>query len=268
MLSELTRVGLDVDEWLARLQSGDKDGAWTLFLARYHRLIGATIARCTPDTEDAHDVFAHVCERLSTEDLARLRRFQEAPAHRAKFSTWLVVVVRNLAVDWLRARDGRPRASPPPGLSAMRQRIYQVVLVERRSHAEAYETLRGEEGCDCTFSQFLQEVAATYGAVDSRRWSFLARAATHAPEAVETSNDESDNLERDEERRLLAAALAGLTAAERAALQLFVVEERPANEVAQTLGWANSKAVYNKVHRALASLRVTLTGPTRRVPPE
>ena len=41
---------------------------------------------------------------------------------------------------------------------------------------------------------------------------------------------------------------------ERLAVQLFVVDEMPAAEVARTVGWRNAKAVYNRVYRALGTL--------------
>jgi RNA polymerase sigma factor (sigma-70 family) len=251
-------AGLSVEPWRARLDAGDTEAAWTLFLARYHRLIGATIARCTPSAEDARDAFAEICDRLSEDDLARLRRFHDAPAHRAKFSTWLVVVVRNLAVDCRRAREGRPRASPPPGLSPLRERIYQLVLVERRPHVEAYEAMRSSGECDLSFRDFVREIASTYRAVDARRWSHLALLHGNQSEGATEVAAPTEDVEHADEAARLARALAQLTAKEREAIQLFVVEERPAAEVAQAVGWPNAKAVYNRVGRALAALRTVL----------
>jgi RNA polymerase sigma factor (sigma-70 family) len=257
-----------VEPWRARLEAGDTDAAWTLFLARYHRLIGATIARCTTDAEDARDIFAHVCDRLSENELSRLCRFHETPTRRAKFSTWLVVVTRNLAVDWHRARDGRPRATPPPGLPPLRERIYQLVLVERRSHVEAYEVIRAGDHCALSFPEFVREIAATYRAVDARRWSHLASLHGDVHQFAEHVESPSDQIERDEERARLAAAMAQLTDVERAAIQMFVVEERSATEVARAVGWPNAKMVYNRVHRALAAVRAHLaTAPPSRRPP-
>jgi RNA polymerase sigma factor (sigma-70 family) len=256
-----------VEPWRAALDAGDSDTAWTLFLARYHRLIGATIARCTPDPEDAHDAFAHVCDQLWDGELRRLRRFHESSQHTAKFSTWLVVVVRNLAVDWRRTRDGRPRTTPPPGLSPLRAEIYHVVLVQRRSHAEAYEILRSKRDDLCSFPQFLREVRETYRQVDARRWSHLAMDQIFAFESAE-SGEVEDDIGSGLQRARLAKALSHLSESDRGAIQLFVVEERPAAEVAQTLGWANSKTVYNRVRRALAVLRVRLVEMTGPVPPK
>jgi RNA polymerase sigma factor (sigma-70 family) len=247
-----------MEPWRARLEANDTEAAWTLFLARYHRLIGAVVARCVPAVEDARDAFVEVCDRLSQDDLARLRRFHEAPAHRAKFSTWLVVVVRNLAIDWRRARDGRTRATPPPGLTVLRERIYQLVLVERQPRVETYEALRASGTCELSYPEFVREIAATMRAVDSRRWTHLALIHGPATDEVSTTAQATD-VEHSEEAGRLEQALAQLTERERAAVQLFVVEGRSAAEVARVVGLPNAKAVYNRVSRALATLRGLLS---------
>jgi RNA polymerase sigma factor (sigma-70 family) len=257
-----------VEPWRAALDAGNYDTAWTLFLARYHRLIGATIARCTPDSEDAHDAFAHVCDQLWEGELRRLRRFGEHAERKAKFSTWLVVVVRNLAIDWRRSRDGRPRATSPPGLSPLREQIYRLVLVERRSHAEAYEIIRARSERLCPFPHFLREVADTYRAVDARRWSQLSMQHMLAYESADLAAPEADTEEVEVHRSRLAEALSKLSKADRGAIQLFVVEARPAAEVARALGWASSKTVYNRVRRALAVLRSRLVELPRPIPPK
>jgi RNA polymerase sigma factor (sigma-70 family) len=255
-----------VEPWRAALDAGDNDTAWTLFLARYHRLIGATVARCIPDAEDARDAFAHLCDKLWEGDLARLRRFQESH-HSAKFSTWLVVVVRNLAIDWRRSQDGRPRMAPPAGLSPLREEIYRVVLVQRRSHAEAYETLRATRDDLSSFPQFLREVRETYREVDARRWSYLAMHQIFAFESGEAGLPEED-VDAEVQRSRLVEALSHLSESDRGAIQLFVLEERPAAEVARTLGWANSKTVYNRVRRALAVLKARLVEIPEPIPPK
>lgn len=257
-----------MEPWRAALDAGDNDTAWTLFLARYHRLIGATVARCIPDAEDARDAFAHLCDKLWEDDLRRLRRFHEGSQHSAKFSTWLVVVVRNLAIDWRRSRDGRPRTRPPSGLTPLREQIYRLVLVERRSHAEAYEVIRARSAELCSFSHFLREVADTYRAVDARRWSHLAMNHILALESTENTEIERDEMGIEVQQSRLLDALSQLPKSERAAIQLFIVEERPAAEVAHVLGWPNSKAVYNRVRRALAALRARLAEVPEALPPK
>jgi hypothetical protein len=158
-LGESRYLGVCVETWRKELEAGHVDVAWADFIERYHRLIDVTIRRSLPEHDDALDAFAHVCERLSSCDLARLRKFSDRSVEGAKFSTWLVAVVRNLTVDFIRGRDGRPRTVPPPSLTELRRRIYHMVLLEHCSHIESYERLlaQGEKlsrrwsasGSDC-----------------------------------------------------------------------------------------------------------------------
>jgi DNA-directed RNA polymerase specialized sigma24 family protein len=56
----------------------------------------------------------------------------------------------------------------------------------------------------------------------------------------------------------LASVLKHLPADERLAIQLFIIDELPADRVARIVGWPNAKAVYNRVYRALAVVRSEL----------
>src|SRR5687768_6572608 len=137
MLAARHGSGILVEPWRAQLSDGDSTAAWDAFIHRYQRLIIATIRHVARDHDDVMDVFARVCEALRADDLARLRRFDDAPEQRrARFSTWLVAVVHNITIDWIRARDGRSRNNAPPDLSPLGLRIFQYVITEGRSHVE------------------------------------------------------------------------------------------------------------------------------------
>ncbi len=201
-----------MDPWVAELRRGGVDAAWDLFLDQYRCLIFAAIRHYAQDYDDVMDVFAQVCESLRETDLKRLCSYFERPTHSARFSTWLVTVVRHLTVDWFRHRDGRRRLSTVAAeLPPLRRRIFEFLFINKRSHVEAYELLKSSAGLDLSFGQFLAEVSATYRAVA------------------------------------------------RVAVELFVVEEMPADAVAKVVGWPNAKAVYNHVYRALAVMRARLS---------
>jgi RNA polymerase sigma factor (sigma-70 family) len=242
--------------WLAELGQGRPEAAWDLFVERYRGLMIATIRRLIRDHDDVMDVFSSACEALRIHDCARLRQFRDQADGGARVTTWLVVVVRNLTIDWLRRRDGRDRRAPPAHLSAIQQQIYAEVVLEGRSHVEAYEVIARSES-PMSFAAFLREVRETYR---------LAPQACHetprrppraaAPEPRTEAGD--DGLAAAESARRLNAALATLPPDSRLAVQLFVTDGMPAAEVARAVGWPNAKAVYNRVRRALAVLRSTL----------
>src|SRR5256884_7141479 len=160
-----------MEGWAAELESGKPDAAWALFLDRYRRLIFAAIRHYAKDYDDVMDVFARVCEALREGDLRRLRAYAAQPDHRARFSTWLVTVVRHLTVDWFRHRDGRRRLSVvAAALPPLRRRIFEHVFLDQRSHIEAYELICAREAPSLSFTEFLGELRATYrAATDGRR---------------------------------------------------------------------------------------------------
>jgi len=203
------------------------------------------------------ELFAETCATLGIDDLARLKLHVESPERR--FSTWLVTVVHHQCIDWLRHREGRRRVRTPEGLSPLQQEIFQRVFVDRRSHVETYELIRSTSNTALTFPGFLKEIAKTYriaeGSAGKAAAYFLA-----GPPPLSTQPEE--NLEATviaaESNAQLNAALETLSPDERLAVQLFVIDEVPAERVATVVGWPNAKAVYNRVYRALSSLREEL----------
>ena len=247
-----------MEPWRAKLDAGDPDGAWDLFIGRYRRLVLATIRRTLGGDEDLLDVFADVCAALSANELERLRRYRRAEDS-DRFSTWLVAVVHNRTIDWLRRRDGRPRPTPPPGLSPIQLRIFEDLLVRRLSHAEAYERVRAPRAAPAmTFGSFLKEAAAMYRAVErARRRGVLHYLTGPAPDERASEGADAAYAAAELASRL-DEALGSLRADERLAVQLFVVDGVPAAEVARLVGWPDAKSVYNRVHRALQRLRERL----------
>jgi RNA polymerase sigma factor (sigma-70 family) len=248
-----------VESWWVPLQEGDIDSAWDLFIDRYRRLIIATIRRTLDTREEIPDVFAHICHTLAADDLRVLRRyFESADDSRARFSTWLVVVVRNQTVDWMRMRSGRRRITVPPSLSPLQREIFQHVFAERRSHAEAFEVMR-DGGADITFAAFLRELAETYRRVERSGGRGVLRHFPPAPSLdTQATPHPAAAVSIAEARSRLDAVLESLPADTRLAVELFVVDEMPAEQVAQTVGWQSAKDVYNRVYRALGRLRQAL----------
>ena len=243
-----------MEPWLSKLSEGDSQSAWDLFAERYRQLILATIRRLVSGRDDVMDVFSMVCQELTANDFARLRRYSDQSARAARVSTWLVAVVRNLTVDWLRQRDGRRRLSIPPELSKLQQQIYAAVCIEGHSYVEAYELLCGRTESPIAFHEFLREVTATHriapcpGGLRHPRRGF-------DPLSAETAIPAIDPAQGAELALRIGAALASAPADVRLAVELVVVERMAAAEVALVVGWPNAKAVYNRVYRALSALR-------------
>lgn len=242
-------------EWRDELRTGSTDAAWDDFITRYRPLVFATIQHYARDYDDVMDVFASVCQRLRDDDMRRLRTYLDEPNHTARFTTWLVAVVRNITIDWFRSRDGRRRLSAiAQGLSPLRQKIFELIFLEGRSHIEAYETLSSQSGDAPAFHQFLVELRETYAAASAGRSGALLRDLS--PFDLKTEQAASiDPAETEERTRHVEQALQTLPAQDRAAVELYVLEELSAAEIARLLGLRNAKAAYNRVYRALDVLR-------------
>lgn len=245
-----------MESWRATLAAGDKEGAWRDFIARYRRLIIATIRRTIGNDDDVEDVFAEVCANLSADDLARLKRHSDTGT--ARLATWLVTVVHHQTIDWVRQREGRRRVRIPPGLSPLQNQIFTYVFDERRSHVEAYELIKQHGSVKLDFAEYLKEVAETYHAVERS----VGKAAIHylpgPPVLSEEPATVEDAIIAAERAGQLTSALRVLPPDERLAIKLFVVEDVGADRVSRIVGWPNAKAVYNRVHRALQVLRKEL----------
>jgi DNA-directed RNA polymerase specialized sigma24 family protein len=166
--------------------------------------------------------------------------------------------VRNLIVDWFRARDGRSRAQPPKSLSLLAKRIYELVFLEHRSHREACELVllsasgSGVTPGDCRRALREAHRAAFVGAVGTR-----ARPVAAVPVA-EWVAEPADASSAGDAGEALRLAMQTLDAESQLAIQLFVVEEMPAADIAHMLHLGSAKAVYNRVYRGLAVIREAL----------
>ena len=246
-----------MEPWLAKLNAGDSQAAWDLFHDRYRRLILATIRRLVPEPDDVMDLFSTVCQALTADDFARLRRYSDKSSTRASAATWLVAVVRNLTVDWLRQRDGRRRLTIPSTLSSLQQEIYAAVCIGGHSHVEAYELIRARTGLPLTFPEFLREVRVTHLAAPCPD-NVPVRRPLRDLSLTETALPATDSLESAESAHRMAELMAAQPPDVRLAVELFIVEGMTAAEVARLVGWPNAKAVYNRVSRALAHIRAGL----------
>jgi len=244
-----------MDDWVPELRRGAVDDAWDRFIDRYRRLIISAIRHYVQDHDEVMDAFAWVCEALRKDDLRRLRAWVDQPEHRAKFSTWLVTVVRRLSVDWFRHRDGRRRlAEIPQDASPLRGSIIDLVFVNGWPHVEAYELICARHPPGPTFREFLVELRAAHEAVIRGPRGRLFR-ELGPPLPPLPADAASHQIEGGDRRRWLDRVLAMLEPVDRAALELYVVEELPAADIARILGLPNAKAVYNRVYRSLDTVR-------------
>lgn len=240
---------------MEELRNESPEQAWDDFITRYRPLVFATIQHYARDYDDVMDVFARVCEALRENDMRRLRVYLDQAEHTARFSTWLVAVVRNITIDWFRSRDGRKRLSTVADkMPELHRQIFNSIFVERRSHLETYERVCSAALKPLRFREFLVDLRETYRAATAGRRGTLLRDLA-PPDLAPEEMDSSDAAESDERGRRVEEALRTLSPLDRAAVELHVLEELSAAEIARVLGLRNAKAAYNRIYRALDVLR-------------
>ncbi len=85
-----------------------RDEAWAEFVAAYSDTVLHTCRAVVRDPDAAMDAYLHALDALRQDNCRRLSAYVAEP--NTKFASWLVVVVRRLALDYLRARYGRSRS--------------------------------------------------------------------------------------------------------------------------------------------------------------
>ncbi len=255
---------------VGRLTAGDA-AAPAEFLECYAPLILQVARRFEHDEDRLSECFLFVCEGLRRRGYRRLRRFR--PGGAASFDTWLKAVVRNLCLDWRRARFGRRVLPswvvklPPLDREAYRLLNHQgLTLDETRGALLAlFPRLSTAE-----FLAAVDRLAARRGRIGPRR-ELRPRV-----ESLSTTNPTGDAVERAVEdpapgpeevaaRRERAARLgrelAGLSPRERLLLRLRFEQELTLAETARLAGLANPQAADREIRRILATMRIALDPP-------
>jgi RNA polymerase sigma factor (sigma-70 family) len=118
---------VELSRLFAPADAAARDTAWDGFTTAYSRLLLHTARSVTSDHDSAMDAYAYLLEQLRADDFKRLRAY--TADGRGKFTTWLVVVVRRLCLDFRRQRYGRSRndTSDDGAARALRRRLVDMV---------------------------------------------------------------------------------------------------------------------------------------------
>ena len=99
---ELARV-------LAATDDMSRERAWTEFVGTFSRLILHAARSATSSYDEGMEAYTAALEGLRANDMRKLRNYSVDP--RSRFTTWLVVVVRRIAIDKQRERYGKISAN-------------------------------------------------------------------------------------------------------------------------------------------------------------
>jgi RNA polymerase sigma factor (sigma-70 family) len=128
MMSAAASVPAEVSALFTAEGEGSRESAWESFLGRYSFLIRHTAAKLDSGYDITMDRYAFVLDQLRQDDFRRVRKFQ--PGGTARFSTWLVVVVRRLCLDHHRRLYGRSGSAESTDRGADELRISRRRLAD------------------------------------------------------------------------------------------------------------------------------------------
>jgi RNA polymerase sigma factor (sigma-70 family) len=122
---------------LTATDASAREAAWDEFLSLHSRLLVHVARQVMPASEGAMDAYANVLERLRRDNCRALAGY--TADGRSRFTTWLVVVVRRMCVDFYRQQYGRSRNEQPSEQATIerdaRRRLVSFVGVDE-AHAQ------------------------------------------------------------------------------------------------------------------------------------
>lgn len=260
-----------IETLLEGLQSEDAQLAWQSFLTSYSDLVYGVIRTFTRDADQAADCFLFICEKLADKKCRRLRRF--SPDGRARFSTWLRAVVRNLCLDWHRVRFGRRQVfRSVASLSVAEQQIFALVFLRKLSLQEAWsEFARLCPGV--SYLEFEIRSEKLRGLLTSRQLWLLSTASTTfesldgdpelslAQELIDPAPSPEAQAVLRQTHSCVSRTLGTLHPSDRLLLRLRFSEGLGLQEIAKLVGLKDAQTADRRIRNALELVRRKLGVP-------
>ena len=213
------------DRGLHELLAHDPQQGWRAFVEQYTPPLLAIIGQAGLRSRDeVMDVYVLACERVAENGCARLRRHDPA---RGTLRAWLATAVRNVLIDWMRARKGRRRLFKSiESLAPLDRRVFELYYWRQHAAVEIAEMVRDEDGRPIGLPAVLDALERVEQALTERQrgelLAFLARAqeplSVEGPDGrpsfdlADVSTDPERAVRIEQAQAALAAALAQLPA--------------------------------------------------------
>ena len=248
--------------------------AWHTFIDRYTPLFHSIIRHYVFTEEEIRTLYVLMLERLYKEKLASYKG-------RSALSTWLVLVARNLSLDFVRKNKGRwvtPRTVRK--LSKEDRRVFELHFVDGLPLQQVREELGQENGRNPDYAEVVEALERIYRCVDRRvlrnlscrshtesiglESSQLLEFLNHVrmQHAYETLKTSPEYLLIEKEARKQAERALGLirqlSPEEQRLLKLRYQNGHTAKEIAKKLQVRDSRKIYKMFEGCMARLRKML----------
>jgi len=163
-------------EFVSSLKTGGP-AEWRLFLNAYADAILRIVRIFAESYDDRMDLFLFVCDRLKEADMKKVRSFQFRPEAPCRFTTYLSVVIKNIAVDFIRSKGGRFRPFRGVGdLDEAGRLIFEYRLRDGRPIEEVVSLLQGRHGIKLGADEVSRRVERLEARLSTnQRWRLLSR---------------------------------------------------------------------------------------------
>jgi RNA polymerase sigma factor (sigma-70 family) len=257
----------EIAQLFDELRSQGPESAWSAFLQAYSEIIYAVIHSIAHDPDHAGDCFLFVCQKLSDKNFRRLCAF--TPNGRARFTTWLRAVVRNLSLDWYRSKFGRRRTFRSlQSLEALDQQIFHAVFQRHLTIHEAWRHI-SSAGITVSVGEVEKRASAIRQMLNSRQlWLLSTTSAAPAvsegfedaatEEIADSSPDPEALAVLRQTHEKLSQYFRELSVEDRLVLRLRFEENLGLREISALLGLRDAQTVDRRIRDAIARLRVRL----------
>ncbi len=267
---DLDRIKLD-QAMVERINGGCVE-TWQEFVTQYSSLIYFSLRRqlMAEDEEEIHTVFVDTLKQLYETNLKRY-------SGRSLLSTWVVLVTRTIAIDYLRQKRGRRRY--PKGynkLSGFDRKVFELYYIEGLGFDGLIHTLRWQgESCTVTdIARAILEVEKTVddqylkrlefdrgarkaGAASGAELRYILDARAHHENSSVSEQPERILLEKeaDELKKQIAVLWDRLPAREKALIDLKFKFGWRAAKIAEHLGLDGQRQVYRLTNAIVKKMR-------------
>lgn len=235
----------EADRILVECISSGGPAAWKAFVDACSETLFRVVRLFADTYDDRMDLYLFVCAKLKEDDLRRLRAFRFRPEAPCRFATWLSVVVRNLAIDQIRSRDGRVRPFRNIArLQGIDRWVFEYHVRDGIGLSELARRLEHEHGVRFDESALAEAAGRVRRQLSpSQHWRLLARLAERrgalpidpVSGVADPRGDPEVDLRRSEAGRALRGAIDAVAPRQRLALALRYRDGMSASEVAEIL---------------------------------
>jgi len=229
---------------------------WKEFLRRFSNLILKVIWQFENGKDQVMDKYLAVCTKLVENNFSILRKYNKNNTDKTpKFTTWFVVVVKNLCID--EHRKSNPRKRYPKALLRLPEidkKIFELYFWKGLSEEEILNTLSKNDN-EVFVGESIERIEESLNR--SRDYIYCknstVKTVTYNDKLLVTENERQYNNE--ELNELLENWLAQLSEIERLIIRLRFWEDLSVKDISNIIKIYSEQKIYSIIRNVMLTLR-------------